>query len=722
MPLPLKSRKPFPKPTQEYLAGLIESATYEFADRDVIDARRRALFLQENPVPHPSHVPIQVVHMGVATEVVNRLLGILDDFPRVQVFSTSVEELKVKRATKVEDFSNTLFPALMEDRDEDVWRLVLEDVLRYGRGYDQLLYVPNRWSSDAPDFPKKEKSEEYDEYGKRAKQWKLRAKIPMVWRHCPARNVFMWHDDYGIAEALIVTKRRVKDLLSQYNVPNLKEYVDGSPEMAHSYALLAEYWSRDWSAYWAGLPTENKSDETDTRSGVAILRDIEDGELAEVSPNLYGYVPVVETVGMMSTETSRARRQMSVFDHMMPICEYLDQLVSQKASAVRVWAWPTPYLKNLSVGNLNVSNLALQEDGRPVDVEIEPGKMFTLLPGEEIGWLVAPESGAGADELIGLIQNQAEALGISSAMFSANALGSNGYLYNSVMNAIRSKYSPVLNHIKTAHIARTRHALGVVEMVGEPLYIFKHGDGREVAGEWFTLGPKDIGDSIYTLNVDYEDHLPTDDAGDMGMAVQAVGGEHPLMDRNTAREKYLHIIDPERTEERIRVQQFMDRPEIADILVNRAGANAQILLDQEDQGVPLAEALAGVRPEELAMLPPELLMQLGIQPPGMEGMPLGAEAPMGNGQMLPGDMSGGPYGVAPPAAAGPQLAAPSSMGGIAGAPTSPRIPGIDTSLTPAPPAPSRAPKPRIPEPKKPPGRARGYSRKPARQKRPNSGS
>ena len=717
MPLPLKKRGRFPKPTPEYVSSLIEAATAEFAERDVIDARRDALFWQENPIPHPSHVQFEPVHMGVATEVINRLIGILDDFPRVQVYTTAVRQLTIHRATKVEDFSNTIFKALMQDRDDDVWRLVLEDTLRFGRGYDQLLYVPHRWSDDAPDFPKRKDGQDYEDYGQSLKRWKLGAKIPMHWRHLPARNVFMWHDDYGVSECLAVTKRRVKDLLSQYDLPNLQKYVQDSPNMQHSYALLSEYWSRDWGAYWASMPTDDQDNSADTRTGVAILRDAQDGELAEVFQNMYGYVPIVETTGLMSSATSRARRQMSVVDHMMPICEYLDQLVSQKASAVRVWAWPTPYFKNLGVGNMNVSNYAVEEDGRPVDIEVEPGKMFTLLPGEDIGWLVAPESGAGADELIALIQNQADALGISSAMFSANALGSNGYLYNSVMNAIRSKYSPVLEHIKNAHNHRTRNALQVVEMVGEPLYIFKHGDGQDVAGEWITLSPKDISEHIHQIDVHYEDHLPTDDAGDIGMALSTTGGEQPLMSRNTAREKFLRMTDPEREEKRIRVQKWLDSEPIQQMLITRSAAEAEVLMDEEVEGIPLAEALAGVRPEELALLPPELLMALGIDPVAM-GL-----IPPQPGQMMGGPPAGvgsTPLDVAPPAAVGASLAAPSAYGGIAGAPASPVNPGIDHSMVPAPPAPSRAPKPK--EPPRPAGRARGFSRKPARQKRPNRSS
>ena len=710
MPLPLKDRKKSPKPTKESIASLLQAASLEFSERDAMDARRDRLYWQENPIPHPSYVSFQPVHLGVATEVINRLVGILDDFPTTQIFSTSVSDLVLKRAQKAEDFSNTLFPAMQEDRDEDVWGLILEDTLRFGRGYDQVLYVPQRWSTSAPDFPSapKNRSTNSDDkdYGKTLKAWKMRAKLPVVWRHLPARNTFTWRDDFGMSEAVTVTRRRVKDLLNQYNLKDLQKQADADPVLLHSYAMLAEYWSRDWGAYWVSRSPADDRGDVSERSGVEVLRDAEDGELAEVFPNIYGYIPIVETPGLSSSSQSRSRRQMSVLDHMMPICEYLDQLVSQKASAVRVWAWPTPYLKNLSVGNMNMGSLALNEDGRPPEIEIEPGKMLTLLPGEDIGWLVVPESGAGADELIDLIQKQADGLGISSAMFNSGALGSNGYLYNSVMNAIRSKYSPVLKHVKNAHTQRVQHMFRLLEMVGEPLYLFKHGDGRETVGEWITMKPEEAREAFYTIDVQYEDRLPTDDAGNMGLAVQATQGEHPLMDRNAAREQYLHDKSPERTEQRVRIQKYMDRPEIEDVLVKQAVKEFGLL--QEEQATPMEEVLAGLSPEEVATLPPPLLQALGIAPP--MGSPMGA--PMGGGGPPPMPE---PFGAMPPGRVGDHLAAPSVMGGIAGGPAAPVLPGINHPLVPAPPAPSRAPRPQ--EPHAPPGRARGYSRKPAQQRR-----
>ena len=51
-----------------------------------------------------------------------------------------------------------------------------------------------------------------------------------------------------------------------------------------------------------------------------------------------GVVPVVENPGMTTTSINPGKKNISVIDHVIPIATYLDQLVSQKASAVRMWA------------------------------------------------------------------------------------------------------------------------------------------------------------------------------------------------------------------------------------------------------------------------------------------------------------------------------------------------------------------------------------------------
>src|SRR5207244_3217956 len=76
-----------------------------------------------------------------------------------------------------------------------------------------------------------------------------------------------------------------------------------------------------------------------------------DGEIVETFENIYGCVPIIETQGITSSARQSDRHQLAIFDHMTDICLYLDQLVSQKATAVRQWAWATPIIENTGKGS-----------------------------------------------------------------------------------------------------------------------------------------------------------------------------------------------------------------------------------------------------------------------------------------------------------------------------------------------------------------------------------
>ena len=659
------------KPDDAYIASLIQAVIDQFADRDMADAARDQLYWQENPIEHPAHVDFQEVHYGIATETVERIRGILDDFPTAQVSITSIQPRTQERATKVEDFLNTIFTAIMDDQDQDIWDHIVEDIVRFGRSYDQLLYLPEVRSDKSPDYPKKDK-----DFPANLKEWQHRAKLPLVWRHLPARSCFVYHDEDGICEALIVDERRISDIRGRYKLAGLEDDIKRHPELAFGRTFLIEYWNRSYYGYWVSdAPTIGNIPINPTLQDLRLLG----GELAEVEDNPYGYVPIIETSGITTTSHNSAKSQLSVIDHMAPTARYIDLLLSQKGTAIRQWAWATPYVENTSPTTLNSP---LPTDERPDSIDIEQGKLNILLPGEKLGWFVAPDTGAGADEQIETILKQADSLGISSNMFNSGALQSNGYLYNSVMNAIRSKYNPIIRHIKRAHKQRCQHVLRILELFGEPLYLFKPGDGEKEVGEWIDLSPKDIKSAFYNINIRYEDHLPTDDAADMAMALQAIGGDQPLLDINAAREKYLHDNSPERTQERILIQKFASRPEVEEVLTLRAIKKAQILLNGNEGGI--SDELKDMSPEDLMRLPPGLLQAMGIDPAQLAGQ--GAPSPES------------PEGMQ-------ELAPPSVMGGVPGAPSTVRMPGLTTALTP----PSPQGRRNSPTGAKP-GRAAGQSR------------
>ena len=668
------------KPDERYISDLIQAAIEEFGSRDKQDALRDAMYWQENAVEHPSHIPdFQEVHFGLATENVERIRGILDDFPRTQVTPMSLADKEIKAATKVEDFLNTIFLALMDDEDRDVWDNIVEDVVRFGRGYDQLIYLPHARSSAAEDFPQQNDLDD-DEYGKNLKDWKKRAKLPILWKHLPARSVFTWRDEEGISEAIVIEERRVRDLIGKYKLPDLAREVEHNPSVKFENAFFITYWNRTWCSYWVSRQSayrdKKKTPALDQLKSAS-------GQIADSIKHDYGFVPIVETPGITTTSRDSARSTISVIDHLTPLAVYLDNLLSQKGSGIRRWAWATPFTKKKGPGVANYPQ-PTSDDERPDPIDIIPGKMHFLMDGEDVGWFIPPEPGAGLDNQLEMVARQVDSLGISSSLFASGALQSNGYLYNSVMNAIRSKYSPIIKHIKRAHKQRCQQLLRIIEMYGEPLYLRKPGDGKDEVGEWIDLGPKDIKAAYYTMTVRYEDHLPTDDAADMAMAIQATDGENPLLDINTAREKYLRDESPERTQERVLIQKYAGMPEVQQFLMLRAVKKAKMFLDEQSHGP--ADELANLTEEQIMRLPPALLAQLGIEP-----------------QMPMAGMSGPPTSI------------PNT-----GAPAAPVLPGLTSPLVPTPSGPANAPRAgrnsanasnssRV---RKPAGRPAGQSRKP----------
>lgn len=695
------SRDAYPDTT--YLTYLIRQGRFEFSRRDQRDWLREVTYWSEQEIPHPAHIDIEPVHTGVAAETIQRLLGIFGDRPTVLVGETDVNDLKIKTAQKVQDFANALFPALEHDSRKDTWDLVMEDVLRMGRGYDKLEYVPARRSSAAPGFPKSVDGslkgeaavEDAKRFNREKKAFDVFSRLPLMWRHLPARGCYAWLDDEGIAEFMNIEERRIRDVAHRYNLPSLLRQMEGVGMSSVSHVIFAEYWNRSYHALWVSQGYANQTYDERTWEGTTLLNRVLNAQVAKVEPNIYGVVPVIETPGLISTNKNPARQYLSCLDFMIPIVTYLDQLVSQKASAVRMWAWPTPYLKNLGVNGTVLAQTPMGPDGRPVPIEIEPGKMLTLLPGEDIGWVVVPANGVGADELIAYIEKRADALGLSSAVFDASALQSNGFLYNSVLNAIRSKYSQIPTHVKRAHEDRVNLALRIVELHGEPLYVRKPGDGEKDVGSWFALSPSDVQGHHYAMTVIYEDKLPTDDAAKMALAVQAVtpvGDAGPLYDHNTARSEILGIEDPTRIANKILVQEYQATTG-KQFLMMKAAQHAGTLLDQEELMQPEQVEMAG--------LPPGLQQALGGGggggAPGNGGSPPALGAAMAGGQG--------------------KLGAPTSMGGVPGAPAAVVLPGLNgRPLTPPPPSGMGAkPGPKPKAARLHGGRAAGQSRRPPTQ-------
>lgn len=706
------------EPTNESISRLIQQARYEFSQEDARDRIRYSVYNGDNEIEHPSHIDHQDVHMLVVNKAVEDVVGILANRPTVKIAETSLNTKKVSIATNVQNCLNALFPALEDDRDDDVWLKVLKDQILYGRAYDILEYLPTRWDNQPriSSHRNPDGSYDYDKYDYERNKFNLTAKLPLRWKHLPARGCFAWKDDNGIQQFLSIEERTATDVAKSYNRPDLLEgiYDDFNPNM---HVVFCQYWNRSYYAYWVSKGYASQSWEPRTQTGLSLLTLADtSGDIVDKGPNIYGRVPVIETLGMASADINPARKHLSVIDPLIPISVYLDQLVSQKGSAIRVYCWPTPYIKTVAQQlGATMTNIPLGPEGRPEPMNVVPGQIMYLQAGQEVGWLVVPTQGPDIDKQIALIQAQADKLGIPSTLFDGSSQA-NGYLYNSMMSAVTGKLAPYILHTKRAHRARCEMMFRILEIHGEPLYIYQEGSDASDLGNWTNVGPKDVIDweARYILSPDYEDSHPYDEAQDIAAAMQLGTSrgpdQGPMLSDHTILSTYLHIPDPEKEKERIRIEQIMRSPMVAEFL------SAQAAIDSGMDLTKIQNDLGKLTPDQIKNLPPSLqqaAQQMQQQPSPFGPAPNAAGQPMPQG--TPGQAPGSPGGtpVTPDGATGNgALAAPSTLGGIPGAPAAPNIPGLTSPLTP--PGPQASAPPPARKGHGTPGRPAGQAHTPAK--------
>lgn len=696
------------EPTDQSISELIYRARFEFNREDMRDRIRDSVYQGDNDISHPSHIDFQEVHMMVINNAVQNIIGLLANRPQVIVKENSLKTLKLTDAIGVQNFLNSLYPTLERDIKALTWLKILEDQTRFGRAYDALEYAPTRWAQEPrlSGFQNPDGSYRTDDFSMARKKWGIASRLPLIWRHLPARGCFAWKDDGGIYQFLTIEERAAQDIANSYNRPDLLNDLYDMARTPSMHVIFCRYWNRGYYAHWISKGYSSQTWEERAQAGLSLLTLADThGEIIAKGKNPYGMVPVVETLSMSSTDQNPARMHLSPIDPIIPLATYLDELVSQKGSSIRVYCWPTPYLKNVQKElGAPLQAVPVGPDGRANPLNIKPGQILYLPTGTDISWLVVPQNGPDVDKQIAMVAAQCDKV-IPSQLFDGSAKA-NGYLYNSMISAAVGKLAPMVMNTQMSHTERNGLAFRILEMHGDKLYNYQPGSNAADPGNWVEIGPKDVEDwqARYVISVDYQDEHPYDEAQDIAAAQQlttpTVPGGDPLISQYTARAVYLHLPDPEKEAERIRLEKIQHSPMVEEMLQARASIDAGISLDS------VMNEISKLTPEQIKMLPPSLVQAaaaMGTQIPGTTppaggapgsappaGSPSLAGPPPGGGN-IPGVSAPGGTPTAGGAIAGPQLgnaqpaASPSAIGGIPGAPGGLKIPGLTAPGTPPPP-------------------------------------
>ena len=229
----------------------------------------------------------------------------------------------------------------------------------------------------------------------------------------------------------------------------------------------------------------------------------------------------------------------------------LDRLLTQKASAIRMYAWPTVMV----TGGPYSIDQARAEWTR--EIEIEPGGVLQLLPGEVVQFLSWPGAGPDIDRQITTILQMLQQVGISDPAMGVGA-GQSGYAMSQLIQATRMKFAPIQQHGEAAFEDQIQLLLDIVENVmPHPIYLYPDGERN-----LYRMGPSEI-KGQRQVRVNLTPTMPSDRyANSSRVIAEYTSG---LVSRRHGMEE-LGVDDPQAMELEILWDEIKRRPPILQIM------------------------------------------------------------------------------------------------------------------------------------------------------------
>lgn len=574
----------------------------------------RALRFMETKPDVPADLEADIVQTPIGYQIIERMTGAMfaDDW-QITVPPAGTGDTATQRASKLEKFTTSALNELERAEDEDVLERFGECLLADGHGAMRLLHAPQFWKG----YPKRDrKSDEQDsDYNKRSEEWKRGRRLPFAWQWLPPETVYPLWDETGLYCVMEIAQR---------------DYLSLAKERFNRVKEDPEIWEL------ALRPTGDGE--------VTFIQRWLGGELVYMvngtivhyqEKTKYDRPPYVYTTGTSVSRREAEYTGMSTLYPLRYLLPYLDRLLTQKASAIRLWSWPTPVIRT-------IANRPIGEDGMPIPVEIEPGKAVTLFPGEDITFLVWNGSGPDIDQMTQFIYSMTERAGISDVLYGNGGSGDSGYLVSQLLAAARMKFKPIIRHCERAMEQTIQSMWDLIEhAVKQTVYV--HADGQ-----WIGCGPDDL-NGYRKVDFSLNPLLPTDEYARSSQTINEV--KAGLRSERDGRER-IGIAQPDDEEEQILIEGWKKRPEVQNWLTQQALQKANMLLAQRQ--MMSAQAMQGAMPGLQPALQQALMGGGGMTPPtpgqGIQAAPGVAAIPQ-----APGDQTMQPAGVAGGMAPGVQM-------------------------------------------------------------------
>jgi hypothetical protein len=468
------------------IAQIEQDLQSTWAARDkLIERARDTRFMRIAP-DIPKDWEVEEVRNCIAFNLTKRIVGTLTtDRPIITVPPAKEGDKAEEQASTIETWMSCALDQLAKQADDDPIARAVECLVADGHAAWRILHAPQLWRQ----YPKRNKDESDAEYIKRTDDWSAGQPLPISWVWLDPLTVYPSWDEYGLALVLETAERTINEV---------------SPQTRKA-------WEKEQPALWEatrqqGAGAKFRFQQLWTRETLTYAVD---GQVISHKKHPYGRPPYIYGMGDTTSSREPGLMGLPMYFPIIDLLHQYDNLLTQRATAVKLMAWPTFVHKQ---------DTAVTD--RP-PYELRPGGVNPIGLQESLEPMQWPGEGSSFDKLGALYDAMIERGGLADVAYGMGGSES-GYTINQLLNASRVTLKPLIQHAETMLEQAIQLIEDIIEyQIAQPVYVFS--SPAKGKGKWVSLGPDDL-KGYRQVTVKLQPVMPTDEYAASSMALNLVHG------------------------------------------------------------------------------------------------------------------------------------------------------------------------------------------------------
>lgn len=649
-------------PDEQQIKAMLSRKIEDNRHRDDVILEFRKALRGENPIAAPQSMQYKVVvdHGYHLNAFINEKVSRYRPTPQYRVIPFSDDKVTRDASDETERAINILTENIELTSGDRSWKNVIEDVHQVDAGVERIERAP---AAFWPDLIVGEDGKdnlmricEDDEYESVKDKYLRQMGVPIKVTWVPLERFYPIFEGATMVEAFELEERSLRSVLANklFDTTRLQGYALGQDGGMSQKVVILHYSNQQRHAYYALGPSDSgarkpvwpsleRSDSL-VKGRPVLLHHYEHG----IGRPLYNYVP-----GRGGGWLGGQSREETVMKALLALNQTADELRSQILTYVRSVLWPTRAMKYDPQARGG-------DDALPAAPTIPEGGVIAMWNTEELVNInqQIPDFRLAQWFYDSIEKRMAELAG-SPGLFGQQQPGiETGYHQQLSLTQAEHLDAQLERSLELGAITRMLIIFEHVKAMGEKCYVhFKtvNARNRQIA-KYLCIDPKKL-DPMPMLEAKVRDPRPVDFLTGMQAVIQATqmrpGHNSPMLDDDTAREKFLGMNDNAAINRKILEQQYREKlltgERVTQVLAQRLGlalAAAEGTSSANVQGASPAMVAAG----QQLVASGETAQMGGVSPQTATDLAqgVGPVQPTGAGGALTGIGGGVPAGAPQP--------------------------------------------------------------------------